>query len=231
MIDDPAPVDLWWYRVSEARLDAADLAVLNEEERAKAAAFLRDEDRDRYQLSHVALRQALARYVDTPADRLRFAQLPCPTCGKADRGRPVLVGGPHFSLSHSGDLVGIAVARVPVGLDVERAQTHCMCQMTRYMHADDRARVAGLTEPERHEDVLRWWVRIEALGKCRGDGIGHGLGKCPVLGPPAGTGSRVVAIPPDRYALLPLAVPAGFEAAVAVTAATAGTEIVVRLRP
>jgi 4'-phosphopantetheinyl transferase len=225
-------VDLWLYPVSATRLSAADLDLLNDDEKARAAAYRRAEDRIRYEVSHVVLRRALAQYVDTAPEELRFTQLPCPSCGRLDRGRPALAdGGPHFSLSHSGDLVGIAVSQVQVGLDVERDQNHCMCEMARYMHTDDQTRVTPLPEPERHEAVLRWWVRTEAVLKCRGDGIGHGLGTFAVLESSGDAGSRLVcARPDDRYALRQLSVPAGFQAAVAVAAHRDNAKVVVRNR-
>jgi phosphopantetheinyl transferase len=40
--------------------------------------------------------------------------------------------------------------------------------------------VAGLGEPGRHEAIITCWVRAEAVLKCTGQGIGHGLGGFPV---------------------------------------------------
>ena len=92
--------------------------------------------------------------------------------------------GLSFSLAHSGDAVAIAVARGPVGIDVEREATGCVCALASAMHADDAARVAVLPEPDRHLAVIRWWVRAEAVLKCTGTGIAHGMDAFPVLGAP-----------------------------------------------
>ncbi len=92
--------------------------------------------------------------------------------------------GLSFSLAHSGDAVAIAVARGPVGIDVEREATGCVCSLASAMHADDAARVAVLSEPDRHLAVIRWWVRAEAVLKCAGTGIAHGMDAFPVLGAP-----------------------------------------------
>jgi len=92
--------------------------------------------------------------------------------------------GLSFSLAHSGDAVAIAVARGPVGIDVEREATGCVCALASAMHADDAARVAVLPEPDRHLAVIRWWVRAEAVLKCAGTGIAHGMDAFPVLGAP-----------------------------------------------
>jgi 4'-phosphopantetheinyl transferase len=119
--------------------------------------------------------------------------LHCPACG-GPAGKPVLAGRPpgegagsglSFSLAHSGDAVAIAVARSPVGIDVERNATGCVCSLAPAMHPDDTALAEALPEPERHAAIIRWWVRIEAVLKCAGTGIAHGMDVFPVLGAPA----------------------------------------------
>jgi phosphopantetheinyl transferase len=80
--------------------------------------------------------------------------------------------------------VAIAVARGPVGIDVEREATGCVCSLASAMHEADAAIVEVLPEPERHLAVIRWWVRAEAVLKCAGTGIAHGMDAFPVLGAP-----------------------------------------------
>jgi 4'-phosphopantetheinyl transferase len=92
--------------------------------------------------------------------------------------------GLSFSLAHSGEAVAIAVARGPVGIDVEREPRGCVCSLASAMHPGDAALVAALPEPERHHAVIRWWVRAEAVLKCAGAGIAHGMEAFPVLGAP-----------------------------------------------
>jgi 4'-phosphopantetheinyl transferase len=92
--------------------------------------------------------------------------------------------GVSFSLAHSGEAVAIAVARSRVGIDVEREATGCVCSLASAMHPDDAAIVEVLPEPERHLAVIRWWVRAEAVLKCAGTGIAHGMDAFPVLGAP-----------------------------------------------
>ncbi len=92
--------------------------------------------------------------------------------------------GLSFSLAHSGEAVAIAVARGQVGIDVEREPSGCVCSLASAMHPDDAAIVEMLPEPERHHAVIRWWVRAEAVLKCAGTGIAHGMDAFPVLGAP-----------------------------------------------
>ena len=92
--------------------------------------------------------------------------------------------GLSFSLAHSGEAVAIAVARGPVGIDVEREPRGCVCSLASAMHPNDAALAEALPEPERHHAVIRWWVRAEAVLKCAGTGIGHGMDAFPVLSAP-----------------------------------------------
>jgi 4'-phosphopantetheinyl transferase len=92
--------------------------------------------------------------------------------------------GLSFSLAHSGEVVAIAVARGPVGIDVEREPGGCVCSLASAMHPDDAAIVQPMPEPERHHAVIRWWVLAEAVLKCVGTGIAHGMDAFPVLGAP-----------------------------------------------
>ena len=73
----------------------------------------------------------------------------------------------------------------------------------------DAAWLAGLGEPERHEAIITCWVRAEAVLKCTGQGIGHGLGGFPVRPGPA-RGPRV-----NGCTVRQLTAPPGYRAAVA----------------
>jgi 4'-phosphopantetheinyl transferase len=129
-------------------------------------------------------------------------------------------------MAHSGEAVAIAVARAPVGIDVERRPTGCVCSLSSAMHPADAALVDALPEPDRHLAVIRWWVRAEAVLKCTGTGITHGMDAFPVLGAPA----RGQVLPGPRLSWEPdvprwaaaggcsfaaLSAPEGYEAALA----------------
>ncbi len=210
--------DLWWFDIRSVHPSPADLADLDEAERAKAGSFAFAADRHRYQAAHVMLRQVLSSYLDVPPGELVVGRVPCPQCGGPD-GRPVLAGpgsagGPQFSLAHSGDAVLVAVAAQPVGIDVEQEPRGCMCSMTSAMHRGDASVITALPEPERHEAIIRWWVRAEAVLKCTGAGIAHGLDGFPVVSGPAGA-------PVHGCSVDPVASPPGYRAAIAL-AGTAG---------
>jgi 4'-phosphopantetheinyl transferase len=201
---DPADqtAEVSWFDTRVVSLSGSDLAELDAREKARAAAFVFPADRHRYQVAHVMLRRVLADHLGTDPSRLTFGRQHCPTCGgpsgKPIVGVPAWGGDPpgtprgvdgawpglSFSLAHSGEAVAIAVARGPVGIDVEREPAGCVCSLASAMHPDDAAVVEPLPEPERHHAVIRWWVRAEAVLKCAGSGIAHGMDAFPVLGAP-----------------------------------------------
>src|SRR5262249_5905510 len=118
-----------------------------------------------------------------------------------------------FSLTHSGDMVVIAVAGRPVGVDVERDAAGCVCSLAGALHPADAAGLAGLAEPDRHEAIITCWVRAEAVLKCTGQGIGHGLGGFAAR--PGGAAGRGVSGGVNGCTVRQLPAPPGYRAAVA----------------
>jgi len=208
-------VDVWWFDTRAVATGPAGLADLGQGERDRAEAFLFPADRHRYQVAHLMLRRVLAGYTGTPPGALRLAREPCPRCGAP--GKPVLEPGPRpapsFSLTHSGDMVIIAVAGRPVGVDVERDAAGCVCSLAQALHPADAAWLAGRGEPDRHEAIITCWVRAEAVLKCTGQGIGHGLGGFPAR-PGGAAGSAA-----NGCTVRQLAAPEGYRAAVALAGA------------
>ena len=131
-------IDVWWFDTRTVTVGPSGLAALDRGERARAEAFMFPADRHRYQVAHMTLRLVLASYTGTPAGQLSLGREQCPHCGAA--GKPVLLPGPgadtvpSFSLAHSGDMVIIAVAGRPVGVDVERDAAGCVCSLAEALH-------------------------------------------------------------------------------------------------
>lgn len=83
----------------------------------------------------------------------------CPRCGGTDHGRPVARDSSrHVSLARSGALAVVAMADVPVGVDVERT-------------GDVDVEALGAVGLEPEDDPTRAWVRAEARGKLTGEGL------------------------------------------------------------
>ena len=177
-----------------------ELAELSLEEHKRAASFAFRSDRRRYTAAHVMLRRVLSGYVDIPPSSLIFRREPCPRCGKPDGPAwPFPFGyGLHFSLAHSGDAVVIAVASGRSASTWNRSRPAVCARCPPDMNAADAESGRLPDEAARHRPVIRWWVRAEAVLKCTGKGIAHGIGAFPVLGSPDGPVGPAVPGGPDR---------------------------------
>lgn len=95
-------------------------------------------------------------------------------------GKPFVAGGPHFNLSHSGELALIAICPdAPVGVDLEAPR--------RLRNPDGLARrmctPRELAHVQSGGDLLRLWVRKEAVAKAHGGGLTVALSGLDVLDP------------------------------------------------
>ena len=153
-----------WWAAPVAPAEAPGLvALLDGHERDRLHRFRRPADQARYLAAHALVRLVLADDAGRPADALVFDRT-C-RCG-AQHGKPVLPGGPGFSLTHAGDLVGVAVhPGGAVGLDVEQVR-----ELT-----DLAAMVAHVCSPQETapdaDAFFTLWTRKEALLKAVGTGL------------------------------------------------------------
>ncbi len=177
----PAPDDeprLWLVRAAahrRAALDAAPL-VLDAEERRRTAEFRHEGNRECYVVAHVALRRLLGACLGRPPGEIELTRAPCPLCG-GPHGRPVVADAAlHFSLSHSDGLVLLAVAGVPVGVDVERLpELRVADGIVPRLHPAEAAELSVLPPGERRAAFGRLWTRKEAYLKGLGTGLARDL--------------------------------------------------------
>ncbi|MEU8591483.1 4'-phosphopantetheinyl transferase superfamily protein [Streptomyces sp. NPDC048664] len=186
-------------------------AVLSEGELTRAAALRREEDRLTYLLAHVALRQLLAAATGRTPRAVRLVRDPCPCCG-GPHGRPSLDDGSvHFSLSHSGPMVLLALSSTPVGADIERLpDPQTVADVVRMLHPKEIAELRALDTAEGPLAFARVWTRKEAYLKGLGTGLAGGLSRDYL-----GTGVYP-ALSPAGWSVADVAAPDGFAAAVAV---------------
>ncbi|MFE2269895.1 4'-phosphopantetheinyl transferase family protein [Streptomyces lavendulae] len=126
--------------------------------------------------AHPTLRRVLSAYRGVTPAEPRFARRACPCCG-GPHGRPVPAGSgtPHFSMSHTGGLVLIAVAGRPVGVDVERLPVpHKATTVGEVLHPAERREVHAAPPSLRPAVFARLWARKEAYLKGLGTGVGRG---------------------------------------------------------
>ena len=153
-----------WWAAPVAPADAPGLvAVLDGHERERLTRFRKPADQARYLAAHALVRLVLADAVGAPPAALVFDRT-C-RCG-AQHGKPVLPGGPGFSLTHAGDLVGVAVHPAgAVGLDVERVRE--LADLDGML-----AHVCSARETAADADAFfTLWTRKEALLKAVGTGL------------------------------------------------------------
>ena len=177
----------------------------------------------RHLVSHVALRFVLGELTETAPESLRFERR-CGHCGNAGHGKPRLVGPADldFSLSHSGELALIAVARGRrVGADVERVRprTDVLAIARGSLAARERRAIESPgTDKARRDAFFRCWTRKEAYLKARGEGLGGGLDtfSVPVLDDdPCRPEVPTDPAETDRWLIRSLRAPEGYRAAVA----------------
>lgn len=152
-------VAVWWAAPVAPEAAPALVDLLDAHERTRIARFRRPVDAARYLAAHALTRLVLGRTVARPARELAIDRT-C-RCGQ-QHGKPVLPGGPEFSLTHAGDLVGVAVSALgPVGLDVEQVRAM----------ADLPSMAEHVGAPAEPDGFFRSWTRKEALLKATGDGL------------------------------------------------------------
>ena len=160
-------VDVWSVEVAVVAASERGLtALLDRGERARAARFVKSDDAIRYRVAHGALRTILGGCTGAAPADLRFA--------RTEHGKPLLDGGPHFSLSHSGGLVLVAVSREhEVGVDVEevRPVPDARDLARRYFAALPASRIVDAPDAERDRRFMIAWTAIEAIAKAEGTGL------------------------------------------------------------
>ncbi|MER7341994.1 4'-phosphopantetheinyl transferase superfamily protein [Streptomyces sp. NPDC000075] len=185
-------------------------ALLDDDERKRAARLLRPGDRRTYLASHLGLRILLGGYLGVAPGEVRFVREDCPGCG-GPHGRPAVAGGGvHFSLSHSGDLAYFAFAGVPVGVDVEGLPSaEAVADILSSLHPAETAEITALPEDGRRAALARVWSRKEACLKGIGTGLAEGL-----VEPYVGAAADPARIP--GWTLSDVQAPPGYAAALAV---------------
>lgn len=191
-VPDPGALHVWIIDVTAPWYDAlADSGLASEPERTRAAALTREDLARSLLARRAAVRCVLGRYLGCAADSVELVTAP--------GGKPVLVprtpsgassGGAvaggrvtadassgrtlAFSVGHSGDLCGIAIAAVrSVGFDVERRRAipRADAIAQRWFAPSEAAALEGLDGEALEEGFMRLWTGKEALAKRHGAGL------------------------------------------------------------
>ena len=142
--------------------------MLSNDERQHLNGYRIREAAERYIVTRALVRSVLSERLGIPAPAIRVS--------RTDTGKPVVTEGVHFNVSHSGDLVLLAVSDdQPVGVDIERKRTvlkvHALTQ--RWLSDIERTNLARLRELgiDESDSFLRIWSLKEAQLKALGVGI------------------------------------------------------------
>ena len=164
--------EVWWARRQDAAANLSGL--LDQAEQQRWAAYRRDADRERFLVGCALAKTVIAAGTGQRPAEVSFDRT-CRQCGKP-HGKPALSGGDlEFSVTHAGDLVAVAVAAAPVGVDVEqlagrpRSDPEALARVV--MAEEERTALAALPPAERARAFLVAWTRKEAVTKARGDGL------------------------------------------------------------
>ena len=187
--------------------------VLDDGERARAAAFLSERDQQRFTVAHGALRILAGHELNARPGA--FAWIP------GRYGKPQLAppwSALHTSLSHSGDMIAVAIGTGrPVGVDIQHLEPGLdMAGLSaRFFPPDEAGYVAaGRGARARADRFAHLWARKEAVVKAAGGRLWPNL-KIAVHG------RDVVACaePAGSHRVADVPAPAAFRAAVALTGA------------
>lgn len=171
-------IHVWRASVAElAPFEAAFGALLDQPELERGARFLHHADRLRYAVSHGLLRTLAGHYLDRAPRGVCF--------GEGQHGKPHVEGPDKdhlaFSLSHSGDIVLVAMARGGnVGVDVEAWSQRLDERATERIaesvfSAYECAGLKQMAPTARRAAFYAVWSRKEAYIKATGSGISRGL--------------------------------------------------------
>jgi len=157
-------VDVWRIDVDAP---GADVAVLDEGERARAMRFRHARERQRYIAAHVAMRDILARYLRCAPAAVYFE-------ADGDNGKVRLCGAsaPAINLAHSGSIALLCVAGLPhVGIDVEAVRELVDLRELVLANFTRIERAQLHSHPDPAAAFFRIWTRKEALLKALGTGL------------------------------------------------------------
>jgi 4'-phosphopantetheinyl transferase len=170
-MDSRAEVHVYYATADRLTPDAVarDFALLQPDERERAARFRFDADRRMYVGAHGLLRRSLSRHGGAAPAEWRFS-------GK-EGDRPEIaapLGSPRlrFSLSHTRSVVACAIAtELDVGIDVEDLTRDAPLEVSERFALSERTALAALGPGAREDLFFAYWTLKEAYIKARGLGL------------------------------------------------------------
>jgi len=182
----PAQHEVWFIALDEADPIAVGQAFPAGAEIARhlASADTDDVGARRQTITNAVLRLLLSRWIGIEAALQPFA---AGFAGKPQLADAALADTVDFSVSHTGTVALIGLARRGlIGVDIEQPRRVTMREDRRRQIIAVAERVGDASLPNGVEDdaaVLAAWVRLEAVSKATGEGMGRFLTRYRILGP------------------------------------------------
>jgi len=223
-----AAIHIWEFPLSISQSAFTSLArLLSPDEQTTASRFRFERDARRFTVARASLRAVLTGYTRSPARDLQFVY--------SQHGKPALAHSPQdirFSVSHSGDLALLAVARsreVGVDLEVIREDVETDKLAQRFFSVRERESLHLLPSQHRVPAFFRCWTCKEAFLKAQGVGLSRSLESFDVEVDPARS-ARLISTRPnpgesESWSLHDVEMPPAYAAAVAVEAVIAEMKI------
>lgn len=155
-------------------LASSKVTVLSDSERSRAERYHFVKDKNRFIICRTLLKFLLAEHIGLDIDKILI--------DVDSNKKPYISSHPSvfFNVSHSGDYAIIAIAKSPVGVDVEYVNTNFDYEEilpTTFNHLEiDEIR----NSKDKHLTFYKFWTRKEAIVKAIGKGIDDDLLKIPV---------------------------------------------------
>ncbi len=168
-----APVDVFLLFVQDALLHYGKLfALLNADEQARAARYLRAQTRDEFVMARACLRLLLGRALHKPAAEVALI---------AGKHGKLQTAGMAFNVSHSGGLVAFALSQhAPVGIDIEKMdrRVEVLDVAAASFSASDVVQLRSMpSEEAQRRRFFELWTEQEAIAKCLGIGLVEAMHK------------------------------------------------------
>lgn len=163
-------VHLWPCLIAQHRHRLPEFeSSLSPDERARAATFRFQKDRDCFVVSRGLLRSLLGRYLDEDPGWIRFSYNPC---GKPFLARSHRTANIRFNLAHSHGAAVFAFAiEREIGVDVEFIRADFVIEDPQLFAPAEFLLLRSLSGEERVRCFFRLWTRKEALLKAMGAGF------------------------------------------------------------
>jgi 4'-phosphopantetheinyl transferase len=168
-------IALWTIPLTPPRsLDRLAARILQPDEYERARRFVFAPDRERFILSHLALRVILTQYTGAPPEQIRFTYT---AYGKPMIAPPLRAPMASFNISHSHELALCVIASTEtIGVDIERVRPmeYGSIGATAFS-ADEQAALRNTATTDQQATFFRIWTRKEAYIKAWGMGVSYGL--------------------------------------------------------